>query len=144
MPVLFDSSIYIAALQLGGDASLPLQRRTRESPIWLSSVVLEELYAGAEPGDSRIIERLEHDFERARRMLVPNLSDWTHAGKILARIAKKYGYEQIGRARMIDDALIATSAARTGLTVITVNQRDFARLAEFCPFRWEIRRISAG
>lgn len=144
MRVLFDSSIYIAALQMGGDASLPLQRWARDSPIWLSSVVLEELYAGANPGDSQVIEKLEHDFERARRILVPILSDWTYAGKILARIAKKYGYEQIGRARMINDALIATSAARTGVTVITANRRDYARLAEFCPLEWEIQRIPAG
>jgi predicted nucleic acid-binding protein len=32
-----------------------------------------------------------------------------------------------------------TSAARRGITVITTNARDFARLAEFCPVRWEMR-----
>ena len=81
MPVLFDSSIYITALRVGGDAALPLQRWARESPLWLSSVVLEELYAGANPNDYRILEKLERDFERASRVLIPNLSDWTRAGK---------------------------------------------------------------
>ena len=141
MAVLFDSSIYISALRVGGDAALPLQRWARESPIWLSSVVLEELYAGASPNDYRVLEKLERDFERARRVLVPNLSDWTQAGRVLARLGERYGYEQIGRARLTNDALIATSAARTGLTVLTINQRDFARLAEFCPLRWQAREM---
>jgi predicted nucleic acid-binding protein len=86
MPVLFDSSIYPSALRAAGDAALLLQRWARESPIWLSSVVIEELYAGANPNDYRVVEKLERDFERARRVLVPNLSDWTQAGKVLARL----------------------------------------------------------
>lgn len=141
MPILFDSSIYISALRIGGDASFLLQRWARDSPLWLSSVVLEELYAGATRNDDRILEKLERDFDRARRVLVPNLSDWTHAGRILSRMAEKYGYEQIGRARLTNDALIATSAAHAGITVVTVNPRDFARLAEFCPLQWQTRMI---
>lgn len=137
MPVLFDSSIYITALRVGSDAALMLQRWAREAPLWLSSVVLEELFAGANPNDYPVLEKLERDFERARRVLIPNLSDWTQCGRVLARLAQKYGYEQTGRARLTNDALIATSAARSGITVLTANQRDFARLAEFCPVQWQ-------
>lgn len=93
------------------------------------------------PKDHRILERLERDFEKAGRMLVPNLTDWTYAGKILGRLGQKYGYERIGQARLTNDALIATSAARAGVTVLTTNQRDFARLAEFCPLKWQERTI---
>ena len=141
MPILFDSSVYIDALRSGGAATAVLQRWVRDSPLWLSSVVLEELYAGAARSDYRILEKLERDFDRAKRMLVPSLSDWTQAGRILSRIAEKYGYEQIGRARLTNDALLATSAAHAGITVITVNQRDFVRLAEFCPLQWQARAI---
>ena len=141
MPVLFDSSIYITALRVGGEGALLLQRWARESPLWLSSIVLEELYAGASTNHYRILEKLERDFERARRVLVPNLSDWAHAGKVLGKLAQKYGYERIGRARLTNDALIATSAARTGITVLTTNQRDFARLAEFCSLQWQVRAV---
>jgi predicted nucleic acid-binding protein len=140
MPALFDLSVYITALRVGAEAALLLQWWAR-APLWLSSVVLEELYAGANPNDYRILEKLERDFERARRVLIPNLSDWTEAGKLLARLAQKYGYEQIGRSRLTNDALIATSAARGGITVLTANQRDFARLAEFCPFQWQARGV---
>jgi predicted nucleic acid-binding protein len=138
MPILFDSSIYIRALR-GDDTALPVQRWAREAPLWLSAVVLEELYAGAGRSDWRLLEKLERDFDRAKRILVPNLNDWSMAGRVLARVAEKYGFERIERARLTNDALIAASAGRAGITVLTANERDFARLAEFCPVRWEMR-----
>jgi len=30
------------------------------------------------------------------------------------------------------------SAGRLGITVITANERDFRRLAEFRPFQWQV------
>jgi predicted nucleic acid-binding protein len=79
---------------------------------------------------------MERDFDKARRILVPNLGDWVLTGKVLARLASKYGYEQIGRGRLTNDALIATSASRVGIVVITASARDFARLADFCSVTW--------
>jgi predicted nucleic acid-binding protein len=140
-PILFDSSIYISALRRGSDAPLALRRLAPDAPLWLSSVVLEELYAGASNRDRHVVERLERDFERAKRVLVPNLSDWTQTGRVLARLAAKYAYEQIGQGRLTNDALIAMSAARLGITVITANERDFSRLAEFRPFQWQVGNI---
>src|SRR5215469_7667362 len=99
-PALFDSSIYISALRLGNDAILTLRRLTSGAPLWLSAVVLEELYAGAKDRDRPVVERLERDFEKAKRVLVPNLSDWTHTGKALARLAHRYHYESIGQGRL--------------------------------------------
>jgi predicted nucleic acid-binding protein len=142
VPVLFDSSLYIEALRNGSE-SLLAKRWILESPIWLSSVVLEELFAGADPNDHRVLERLEHDFEKASRILVPNLSDWTSAGRVLYRLARKYGFERIGKARLSNDALIATSAARMGIVVLTANQRDYEKLAEFCPLQWR-REANSG
>ena len=49
-PVVIDASIYIiTALRTGGEADLAFRRLTANSPVWLSSVVLEELYAGVAP-----------------------------------------------------------------------------------------------
>ena len=138
MPLLFDSSVYITALRAGSESAIVLQRWVKESPLWLSSVVLEELYAGASSTDRRILEKLERDFDKARRLLVPTLSDWTQAGRTLGHVGRRYGYERIGQARMTNDALIAVSAARCGISVITANERDFARLAEFCPLEWRV------
>jgi predicted nucleic acid-binding protein len=107
-------------------------------PLWLSAVVLEELYAGADDSARRALERLERDFERARRMLVPNLTDWTDTGRVLARLAGKYDYERIGQGRLTNDVLIAISASRFGIRVLTMNERDFRRIAEFRDFQWEL------
>ncbi len=137
-PALFDSSIYISALRQGNEAALALRRLATDSPVWLSSVVLEELYAGAGDRDRRAVERLERDFDKAKRILVPNLSDWTQAGRVLACLGDKYHYEQIGQGRLTNDALIAMSAGRLGITIITANERDFSRLAEFRPFHWQV------
>ncbi len=137
-PVLFDSSIYISALRSGDAAAVAMRRLSGGAPLWLSAVVLEELYAGAGERERRMIERLERDFDRVRRIVVPSLSDWSQAGKVLARLARQYGYERIGRARLTNDALIAVSAGRLGIAVLTTNERDFRRLAQLRPFSWEI------
>ena len=137
-PALFDTSIYIAALRRGDDAALALRRLAAGAPLWLSAVVLEELYAGAGDREGRLVERLERDFERVKRLLVPSLSDWTQAGRVLARLAIKYDYEQIGQGRLTNDALIAMSAGRLGIRVFTANERDYRRLAEFRAFQWQV------
>jgi len=137
-PVLFDSSIYVAAFRRGTEAVVARRSLAADAPLWLSSVVLEELYAGAGERERRVIERLERDFERIRRVLVPNLTDWSQTGRVLARLAGRYGYEEIGKARLTNDALIAMSAGRVGITVLTANERDFRRLAEFRPFQWQV------
>jgi predicted nucleic acid-binding protein len=138
MQVLFDSSVYIGAFRGDRDAGLIFERWRRKTPIWVSSVVLEELYAGADAAGARLIGKLERDFERARRVLIPNLSDWTQAGRILAKVGAKYGFQRIGQGRLTNDALIAVSAARCGIEVVTGNARDFARIAEFCPLQWHV------
>lgn len=139
-PVLFDTSVYVTALRVGSQALLRLRTQFPSASLWLSSVVLEELYAGVRPRDAHVVERLERDFDRAGRVLVPNLKDWASAGKVLARLAAKYGYESIGRARLTNDALLAMSAARNGITILTANTRDFARLSEFRPFHWLVQQ----
>ena len=136
-PALFDTSIYISALRQGDDSALALRRLATDAPLWLSAVVLEELHAGAPGRERQVVERLERDFDKGERILVPNLSDWTQAGTALSRLAAKPHYERIGQGRLTNDASIATSAGRLGIRVITANQRDFSKLGEFLPFRWQ-------
>jgi predicted nucleic acid-binding protein len=137
---LFDSSLYITAMRRGDDAVVEL-RRFSDGPLWVSAVVLEELYAGASGLARQQVERLERDFGKSNRILVPNLTDWTQTGRVLAGIAAKYHYEEIGRGRLTNDALIAMSAGRMGIRVITTNKRDFAKLAEFRAFQWELTKL---
>ncbi len=80
-------------------------------------------------------------FDRVKRILVPNLSDWAQAGRLLARLAAKYDYEQIGQGRLNNDALLAMSAGRLGIRVPTANERDFRRLADFREFQWQLVKV---
>jgi len=138
---LFDTSIYIAALRRGDVGVLAIRRLDSGSIVWLSAVVLEELYAGASEHGRDIVERLERDFDRAKRILAPTLGDWTNVGELLASVAAKYGYERIGQGRLTNDALIAVSAGRRGISVITSNERDFRKLSEFRTFQWRVSAI---
>ena len=79
-PVLVDTSLCIAALRRGRFRSA-LHEIAPHAPLWLSAVVLEELYAGARGPHRRIVERLEHDFAHSQRLLVPNLDDWRQTGR---------------------------------------------------------------
>ena len=54
-------------------------------------------YASARDHERRVVERLERDFDRVKSIVVPNLSDWMLARRVLSRVATKYGYEKIAR-----------------------------------------------
>jgi predicted nucleic acid-binding protein len=98
----------------------------------------EELYVGADATGRKRLTQLEHGSEKVGRLLEPLLNGWTKTEDVLAQIAAKYGYEQIGRARMTNNTLIVTSAARQGITLLTVNACDFGRIAEFCLYQWSL------
>jgi predicted nucleic acid-binding protein len=137
-PILFDTSVYITSLRRSDDQVMQTRNLEHGSPLWLSAVVLEELYAGADTAGRKKLARFERDFDKVGRLLVPVLGDWTRTGGVLAQIGEKYGYEQIGRGRLTNDTLISASASRLGITLLTVNERDFAKITEFCPLKWEL------
>jgi len=140
-PILFDTSIYITAMRAGDSATVSLRHLAGGEPVWLSAVVLAELFAGVTAGNRHAVERLERDFDRARRILVPNLNDWSQTGNVLALLGAKYGYEQIGKGRLTNDALIAMSAGRFGshLTCISRCRRLLSptRSRRLCLWRRE-------
>ena len=141
--VLFDTSVYIQALRQGDAAVLGLRRalrlRARQTrPLWLSLVVLEELYVGAvEAKVRRDLQRMEREFDKIGRLLLPARGDWTTAGQVLSRIGQKYGFNLVSKARLTNDAVIAMSVASHGFTIQTKNPGDFQLIAEFRPFNWE-------
>jgi len=67
-PVLFDTSVYITALRRRDERVLQNRNLSRVAlpvPLWLSAVVLEELYAGADAAGRKTVERLEREFGRS-------------------------------------------------------------------------------
>lgn len=104
----------------------------------LSAVVLEELYVGAaNPKAQRELQRLEREFVKIGRLLVPDRRDWAGAGQVLGNIGRKYGFSLVAGSRLTNDALIAVSVADRGFTVQTKNPGDFALIAEFRRFDWQ-------
>jgi predicted nucleic acid-binding protein len=137
-PNVFDTSIYIRELRKGNNNILS-QRQSESFPLWLSSVVLEELYVGASGRKVlKILTKFEQNFEKTNRLLVPNQTDWSIAGQVLNKIGEKYGFDKVGKARMTNDTLLAMSVARNGLKLFTANAKDFQLISEFREFDWEI------
>ncbi|CAN5241848.1 hypothetical protein BH20ACI1_BH20ACI1_02580 [soil metagenome] len=137
-PNILDTSIYIRALRQG-KSDILRQRQSNNFPLWLSAVVLEELYVGASDKKSvKILTKFEDEFTRINRLLVPNQTDWAITGQILNKIGEKYGFEKVGKARLTNDTLLAMSVARIGLKLLTANAKDFQIIAEFRDFDWEI------
>jgi predicted nucleic acid-binding protein len=136
--IVFDTSIYIRALRQG-NTSILQQRQTENFPLWLSAVVLEELYVGA--SDKKIVKiltKFESEFTKINRLLVPNQTDWSIAGQVLNKIGEKYGFDKVGKARLTNDTLLAMSVARMGLKLLTANAKDFRLIGEFREFDWEV------
>lgn len=137
--IVFDTSVYINALRQADESVFLLRSYEDENgqiPVWLSAVVLEELYAGAvEARTQRLLDRMEKNFDLMKRLLVPVKSDWIETGKVLNKIGERFGYDQIGKGRITNDTLIATSTYRRGFTLLTLNTKDFDRIGVFRPLR---------
>src|SRR5262245_60553260 len=73
-PVLFDASVYITSLRRGNDPVMQTRNLEHGSPLWLSAVVLGELYAGVDAAGRKKLARFERDFDKVGRLLVPALS----------------------------------------------------------------------
>ncbi|MBK8813897.1 MAG: type II toxin-antitoxin system VapC family toxin [Acidobacteria bacterium] len=137
-PFVFDTSVYIRALRLG-EEDLLTQMRSDGSPIYLSSVVLEELFVGASDRKAlNALIKLENQFQKVGRILTPSQSDWSATGRILNRAGVKYGFEKVGKLRLTNDTLLATSVARVGFKLFTINAKDFAMVSDFRKFDWEV------
>lgn len=135
--------MYIDAIRRGDDEVFlvrSFEDKNGQLPVWLSVVVLQELYAGAaEQRTQRLLNRLVRTFDSMNRLLVPVKGDWIETGKILNKIGETFGYEQIGKGRITNDTLIAVSSSRLGLILITSNVKDFERIMTFRPLK--VRQI---
>lgn len=81
-------------------------------------------------------KNLEKDFTGIGRLLTPSQSDWIETGKVLNSIGIKHGFEQIGKSRITNAALLAMTTRRSGLMLLTNNPGDFANIARFRKFNW--------
>ncbi len=108
----------------------------------MSAVVIQELAAGAlDSARLRELERIRRSYERDERLLIPSGEDWYLAGKVLNSLYRGSGASRRGskvrirkedQQRIIRDVLIARSARRLKVKVITSNIRDFDMIRPYC------------
>jgi predicted nucleic acid-binding protein len=140
LPVLLDTNVYLAAMKSDRGAEafrrrfLPLVFQT-----YLSSVVAQELYAGALDKDAeRLVERHAGALERAERVVTPNFRDWKEAGKLSAQMTRKEPGKKSGIQSMVNDILLALCARRIGADLYTSNREDFQRIRRYKAFSLKI------
>ncbi len=133
--VILDTSIYIPYINEG--VSHPVLELEESLPIiYMSAVVMEELYAGAHDGKTiKLLDKLYNTFHSLNRLIAPDAQDWQQAGKIIARMGRKYGFEKRFLSRITNDVLIAITARKVGAVVITKNKKDFSLIKEFLNFK---------
>ena len=132
---LLDSSVYVPYINQG--VAHPVLEFGEGAPLlYMSAVVMEEFYAGAFDGFTRqLLDRLFNTFRKTKRMITPDASEWQRAGKVLAIMGQKYGFEEIFLARLLNDILIALCARKAGAMLFTKNRKDYLRIKEYIDFK---------
>jgi predicted nucleic acid-binding protein len=118
-----DTSIFVGYLRFGRYRHFVLKGLAQDA-ILVPGVVLCELYAGA-------VSRYDRaDVEALRRALGPRLlaaetEDWVLAGRCLSAYSQRWG--KLRPRDHIVDALVATSAERTGARLASADYKQVSR-----------------
>jgi len=142
LPILLDTNVYLFAIKSDQGAVfferrfLPLVFQT-----YLSSVVVEELYAGAlDAGAVRLVERYVGALEKAGRLVTPTFQDWKEAGRVIAQITRKEPGRKTKIQQMLNDILLALGTRRIGADLFTFNRADFELIRRHKPFSLKVLR----
>lgn len=133
--IILDTSVYIPFINKG--ITHPIIDLEFGTPLfYMSAVVIEELYAGAFDNTSiKLLDKLYKTFESLGRLVVPAAADWQKAGRIVAKLGQKYGFDEIFLSRITNDVLIALSAKQIGAIVVSNNTKDFSKIKEYMDFK---------
>ncbi len=104
--------------------------------MFLATIVLQELWAGARAPDQRAYaERLYETARGARRLLNPPAAAWILSGQTLRILEGRGGLGGARLRALRNDVLLAATAFVHGAAVMTRNRADFARIAAVLPVR---------
>lgn len=129
MSVLLDTNVIIA-LSKHRQAVVERLREYSPSDVFVSSLVMHELYFGAFEGE-RIARNLAEVDAYSFSVLAFDRDDARRAGEIRARLDAQG--QRIGPY----DVLIAGQALARGLTLVTRNVREFTRVEGLKLENWE-------
>jgi predicted nucleic acid-binding protein len=139
-PLLLDTTVYIDELQgrlPGSVEAVLLNGDLRHSTVCVGEIALAIGHlAQSDPRSAArratllgLLDRLPPEWVSA-----PSPQDWARAGVLAGQLARLAGVKDSeGRRRLLNDALIAASAERQGLAVLTRNWADFDRLQQRLP-----------
>jgi predicted nucleic acid-binding protein len=134
-----DTQLFIRAFR-DPDANAALQTfHTVFAPFeYLTAVVVQELRAGVTPKQAARLEKhVFTPFERRARVLTPSYGAWKQAGAVLAQLAdaEELQLRTVSRG-FVNDVLLAVTCREAGVTLVTENVRDFARIARGLKFEF--------
>ena len=134
-PVVFDTSVYVAAIRAGPESEPARLLRSRLPRTHLAAVVAAELQAGVvhvEP--RRAVAALIRAARRVGRLVTPTFRSWLRAGEVMAVIRRREPRHASKLPRLWNDVLIAVSATQIGATVVSANRRDFELARRYLSF----------
>jgi predicted nucleic acid-binding protein len=112
------------------------EARTLRPQFLMSSVVAMELFAGCRTkAQQQELGSFLKPFEKAGRLVTPDHACFLEGGRVLAKLGEG-GLSLVQRRQMVNDVMIAVSAARAGAIVVTANVRDFVLIGKYTPVRW--------
>lgn len=137
--LLCDTTVYIDILQgrFPGNAELSL----RAADAWHSTVTEAELASlcglldHKHPNTRAVVERVVGIIDRRppHRTIAPDRETWQIAGVLAGTLARLQQYGKAEHRRVLNDALLLSSARKYGLTVLTRNVEDFDLLQQLDP-----------
>jgi predicted nucleic acid-binding protein len=137
--VVFDTNVYIAAIQGGPDARASQLLLAALPRTYLSAVVGQELLTGAaDTVGERLVERFVQRTEQTGRVITPTYEEWKEAGRVLARIRRREPAQRSRISRLVNDTLLALSARQIGATLYTFDRDDFTLIARYTRFALEM------
>ena len=134
---VIDTHLYIDALRTEeGKEALNSFHELFVPFLHLSAVVAQELRAGVRaPAAGRLEAGLLEPYERRGRLIIPSDNAWKETGRVLSELIAPAGWRSVTRG-FVNDVLLAMSCREAGVTLVTGNARDFARIASVREFEF--------
>lgn len=137
--LLYDTTVYVDIMQ--GRFTSTLKALIRVCDDWHSAVSESELASGcalldpAHPGTRKIVKEIASTIERipAHRTIAPDREIWRDAGILAGTMARIQKIAKTEHRRVLNDALIFSTARKHGHTVLTRNVIDFDLLQQLDP-----------
>jgi predicted nucleic acid-binding protein len=135
--VVLDTNVYIGWLNKGQHEELMLGRGLVR---YLSAIVLMELRVGAKMLPARrALDQLARPYRTGGRLYAPHGEVFDSAGGLLQKLRERG--QEIRRASLVNDLLIALSARSLGAAVLTADQ-DFQIIRRVVDF--DLEMVDAG